>query len=89
MCKTNFIDDRLSKINFRLIVVPRFGPLPRSSCISISNREFNILCYVSRPRIADALSISRNSDRETWEDLAFPYLPTCNWELVLGIRSLA
>lgn len=65
MCKTNFIDDRLSKINFRLIVVPRFGPLPRSSCISISNREFNILCYVSRPHIADALSISRNSDRET------------------------
>lgn len=65
MCKTNFTGDRLSKINFRLIVPSRFGPLPRSSCISISNREFNILCYVSRPRIADALSISRNSDRET------------------------
>lgn len=65
MCKTNFIGDRLSKINFRLIVLSWFGPLPRSSCISISNREFNILCYVSRPRIADALSISRNSDRET------------------------
>lgn len=65
MCKTNFIGDRLSNINFLLIVLSRFGPLPRSSCISISNREFNILCYVSRPRIADALSISRNSDRET------------------------
>lgn len=65
MCKTNFIDDRLSKINFRFIVVSWFGPFPRSYCISISNREFNILCYVSRPRIADALSISRNSDRET------------------------
>ena len=66
--------------------------------ISLSNREFNILCCVSRLRISDALSINRDSDRETWEDSAFPQLPTCvslwNWhsrfaglELSLNIKG--